>query len=208
MSKIFELCLSEKLNDYLTMSDNQFGFKAKHSTDMCIYAAKSIVKYYNHFHSPVYTCFLDGSKAFDRINYLTLFSKLIARGVPCPLVRIIMFWYRTQTICVKWGNLCSSYFSVSNGVRQGGILSPKLFSVYVDILSVALSATKTGCVINDKSVNDVFYADDLCIMSASPAGLQKLIDIGHVDLLTLLIHIAILISYYRRSTFIRLEVSL
>ena len=36
MSKIFELCLSEKLNDYLTTSDNQFGFKAKHSTDMCI----------------------------------------------------------------------------------------------------------------------------------------------------------------------------
>ena len=88
-----------------------------------------------------------------------------------------MFWYRTQTICVKWGKLCSSYFSVNNGVRQGGILSPKLFSVYADDLSVALSATKTGCVINDKSVNLVFYADDLCIMSASPAGLQKLIDI-------------------------------
>ena len=42
---------------------------------------------------------------------------------------------------------------------------------------MALSATKTGCVINNKSVNHVFYADDLCIMSASPAGLQKLIDI-------------------------------
>ena len=90
-----------------------------------------------------------------------------------------MFWYRTQTICVKWGKLCSSYFSVSNGVRQGGILSPKLFSVYVDDLSVALSAPKTGCVINDTSVNHVFYADDLCIMSASPAGLQKLIDIAY-----------------------------
>ena len=108
-------------------SDNQFGFKAKHSTDMCISAVKSVVKYYNYFHSPVYICFLDASKAFDRINHWTLFSKLIAGGVPCPLVRIIMFWYKTQTICVKWGKLCSSYFSVSNGVRQGGILFPKLF---------------------------------------------------------------------------------
>ena len=132
------------MNDYLTTSDNQFGFKAKHSTDMCIYVVESVVKYYNHFHSPVYTCFLDASKAFVRINHWTLFSKLIARGVLYPLVRIIMFWYRTQTICVKWGTLCSSYSSVSNGVRQGGILSPKLFSVYVDDLSVALSATKTG----------------------------------------------------------------
>ena len=70
MSKIFELCLSEKLNDYLTTSDNQFGFKAKHSADMCIYAVKSVVKYYNHYESPMYTCFLDASKAFDGINSL------------------------------------------------------------------------------------------------------------------------------------------
>ena len=127
MLKIFELCLSEKLNDFLTMSVNQFGFKAKHSTDMYIYAVKSVVKYYNHCYSPGYTCFLDASKAFDRINHWKLFSKLIVRGVPCPLVRIMMFRYRTQTISVKWGKLCSFYFSVSNGVRQGGILSPKLF---------------------------------------------------------------------------------
>ena len=38
ISKIFELCLSEKLNDYLITSDNQFSLKAKHLTDMCIYA--------------------------------------------------------------------------------------------------------------------------------------------------------------------------
>ena len=43
MSKTFELCLSEKLKDYLTTSDNQFGFKAKHSTDMCIYSEKLVV---------------------------------------------------------------------------------------------------------------------------------------------------------------------
>ena len=155
MSKIFELCLSEKLNDYLTTSDNQFGFKAKHSTDMCIYAMKSVVKYYNHYESPVYTCFLDASKAFDRIHHWTLFSKLIARGVPCPL---ILYWYRTQKVCVKWGKLNSSYFGVSNGLRQGGILPPKLFSVYVDELSKKLSAAKTGCIINDISIKLI----DIC----------------------------------------------
>ena len=146
---------------------------------MCIYAVKDVVKYYNHFESPVYTCFLDASKAFDRINHWTLFSKLIARGVPCPLVRIILYWYRTQKVCVKWGKLNSSYFGVSKGDRQGGILSLKLFSVYVDELSMTLSAAKTGCIIhvNDIFRNHVFYADDQCIMSASPCGLQKLIDI-------------------------------
>ena len=80
----------------------------------------------------------------------------------------------TQTICVKWGKLCSSYFGVSNGVRQGGILSPKLFSVYVDDLSLALSFATSGCIINDISVNHVFYEDDICIVFVGPSGLQRL----------------------------------
>ena len=44
----------------------------------------------------------------------------------------------------------------------------KIYIIYVDDLSVALSARKTGCVISDTSLNHVCYADDLCIMSASP----------------------------------------
>ena len=62
----------------------------------------------------------------------------------------------------------------------------KLFSDYIEDLSVALSATKTGCVISDASVNHVFYADDPCIMSASPAGLQKFID--NVQSLTIVMY--------------------
>ena len=52
-----------------------------------------------------------------------------------------------------------------------------IIEVYVDELSKKLSAAKTGCIINDISIIHVFYADDLCIMSAAPSGLQKLIDI-------------------------------
>ena len=48
MSKIFELCLSRIMDAYLFTSDNQFGFKRKHSTDLCIYTVKSIIRYYNY----------------------------------------------------------------------------------------------------------------------------------------------------------------
>ena len=69
MSKLCELCLSKLLDTFLVTSDNQFGFKRKHGTDLCIYTVKSVIKYYNYFSSPVYTCFLDASKAFDRVNH-------------------------------------------------------------------------------------------------------------------------------------------
>ena len=49
MSKIFELCLSRIMDVYLFTSDNQFGFKQKHSTDLCIYTVKSIIQYYNYY---------------------------------------------------------------------------------------------------------------------------------------------------------------
>ena len=71
----------------------------------------------------------------------------------------------------------SDYFCISKGVRQGGILSPKLFSVYIDDLSDTLIKSITGCHIYNICMNHVMYADDICLMAPSPASLQELIDI-------------------------------
>ena len=132
---------------YLSTTDNQFGFKKDHSTDHCIYSLyvlKNIMQYYRNYNSPVYTCFLDASKAFDRINHWTLLKKLLNRGVPILLVRIILYRYITQTLCIKWGTMTYCFFNVTNGVRQGGILSP-----YFHLKEVALvngSSRRRSCV--------------------------------------------------------------
>ena len=104
ISKMFELCLMKLMESYLVTRDNQFGFKKKHSTDLCIFSVKSVIKYYNLYKSPVYSCFLDASKAYDRVNHWTLFKKLLKRGISVIIVRILLFWYSTQEICIKWGN--------------------------------------------------------------------------------------------------------
>ena len=80
-------------------------------------------------------CFLDASKAYDRVNHWTLFKKLLKRSVSTIVVRMLMFWYSKQEVCIRWGTEMSSYFYISNGVRQGGILSPSLFAIYMDDLS-------------------------------------------------------------------------
>ena len=103
------MCLSRIMDVYLFTSDNQFGFKQNNSTDLCIYTVRSIIQYYNYHSSPVYTCFLDASKAFDRINHWTMFKQLILRNVPSILIRILCFWYRSQELCILWGNMRSSF---------------------------------------------------------------------------------------------------
>ena len=76
---------------YLITHDHQFGFKTRHSADMCIFTVKIIVKYYTGHNTLVYTCFIDASKAFDRVNHWTLSTKLIDNGFPLLIVRILVF---------------------------------------------------------------------------------------------------------------------
>ena len=89
--------------------------------------------------------FLDASNAFECINHWKLFQILVERKCPVYILRVLVFWYQEQMLCVKWGDSLSECFSVSNGIKQGDILSPKLFNIYVDVLSRGLTSKPVGC---------------------------------------------------------------
>ena len=62
---------------------------------------------------------------------------------------------------------------MSNAVRQGGILSPKLFNIYIDGLSNILNNLLIGGSLGGKRIDHMLYADDQCIGNLSSADLQK-----------------------------------
>ncbi len=177
VSKVLERIILDRLGVYLDTTDNQFGFKAHHSTDLCIYALKEVVDLYKRQNSTVIIGFIDASKAFDRVNHQKLFSKLRQRGIPNSILRILTYWFANQSMQIKWGNCVSDSFRVSNGVRQGSLLSPALFNVYMNELSEELSDCRTGCMLGNTTVNHYMYADDLVVFSPSSAGFQQLLNI-------------------------------
>ena len=77
ISKVFDVIIMNKHSSVFRTSDNQFGFKEKLSTNMCTFALNETISYYTKNGSQVYALFLDASKAFDRLNYVKLFNKLL-----------------------------------------------------------------------------------------------------------------------------------
>ena len=103
------------------------------------------------------------------VNHAKLLCKLMARGVPGYVIRILIYNIgivikRCQSLS-QMGDTLSDHFTVSNGVRQGGILSPYLFNVYMDNLSDKLNSWDTGCVNGSTVMNHFMYSDDLVVFS-------------------------------------------
>ena len=177
LAKILDLVILNQQAEKLKTSDLQFGFKEKSSTTMCTFMAQETIEYYTNKGSNVHALLLDASKAFDRVDYIKLFNKLLDRGM-CPLtVRLLLNMYTKQKLQVKWNNSISSKFGVTNGVRQGGVLSPLLFTVYIDELLEKLKRKGIGCHLGLHFVGALGYADDIILLCPSVAGLKIMIKI-------------------------------
>ena len=95
---------SDTPGTYLWTADSQFGFKQAYGTEMAIFALKQIVEIYCNQDTPVYMCFLDAKKPFDRVNHWTLAKELLDGNVLLHIVKLFIFWYREQKYVVRCSN--------------------------------------------------------------------------------------------------------
>ena len=174
--KILDWVIFNLFEVNLKPADLQFGFQKKNSTTMCSWTVIETINYFNNRNSPVFSCFLDLSKAFDLVDFAKLFNKL-KNKIGKVFIRLLAFIYVFQTCCVDWAGTKSNSFKVSNGIRQGAVLSPTLFSIYINDLFEVLSASGFGCYINNLFYGLIGYADDLVILSPDLQGLQNMLNI-------------------------------
>ena len=95
--------------------------------------------------STVNMCAVDLAKTFDNMNRFALFIKLMNRNCPIGLVNLLDCWYSKSLTCVKWSTALSYYVKLTAGVRQGGVLSPVLFTVFINDALISLQKSKLGC---------------------------------------------------------------
>ena len=175
--KLFDKIILKKYSSVFITTDQQFGFKKEHSTTQCNFVVNEVINYFNNKGTSVKVVMLDASKAFDRVHYVKLFRLLLKRNL-CPLIlRCILNMYVRQRICVKWGDYIADTVSISNGVKQGGVLSPVLFTVYFDVLLIRLKKSMMGCHIGNVFCGALSYADDIILLAPTLASLKYMLSI-------------------------------
>ena len=175
--KVFEYVVLILWGDHLDTDSLQFGFKAGVSTSQCTWLVNEVTTYFMRRGTALNACLLDCSKAFDKVRFDKLFSKLLGKGLPPVVVRVLVSIYEEQTGWVKLADMRSTPFQITNGTRQGSVISPVLFSVYLDDLLAELRKLQLGCHIGGYWLGGCGYADDLILLAPSRDVLQRMLEV-------------------------------
>ena len=180
--------MNRRLLDYVRdkniLSENQLGFVSGNRTsDAHIILYNIIQKYCQIENRRIYSCFVDFSKAFDNISRNRLFEKLRKYGITGNFYNVIKNMYFNDQTQINVGEYLTETIYPNQGVKQGCILSPLLFNIYLADLAQRLEvAQQHGPKIGGKLINNIIWADDLVILSETETGLNDMLK--ELDLFT------------------------
>jgi len=122
-------------------------------------------------------CFVDFKKAFDSIFYDKLWVTMMDMEYHLHLIDLLVKLYRKQLAKIKVAGTLLEWFSVKKGVRQGCVLSLYLFNILVEIvMKETLDGFQGGLQIGGRMVTNLWYGDDIILLTTLEAELQKLVD--------------------------------
>ena len=168
-NRLTEFCLSNGL-----LSPSELGFvQGNRTSDPRIILHNLVRKYCHKRKKKLYGCFVDFSKAFDCVPRDILMTKLQDRGINGRVLGIIKTLYMEDTASVKIGDRFSKPFKTNKGVRQGCVLSPLLFILFLSDLQAKLDSSKDNVKLDkDTEISCLMWADDILILSETEEGLQ------------------------------------
>ena len=155
------------------IGENQAGFRKGYSTVDNIFVLTSVAKEYIRNGKKLYAFFVDFKAAFDTIQINAIIYKLRNMGLSTKMVNMINNLYINNSATVWDGKNTSRWFKVNTGLRQGCVLSPLMFALFMEDLNDSLP---NGIKIDNVSLKALMYADDIVLLADTAEALQNMID--------------------------------
>ena len=157
------------------ISEEQYGFMEDRGTRNAIFMMRSIADRAIEMQRDLYICFIDYTKAFDKIRHKNLMQILNNLDLDGKDLRLIQDLYWRQQAAIRLDNDLSKYVEIKRGVRQGCVLSPDLFSLYSEMIMREVK-DMDGIKVNGENITNVRYADDTALIADSEKKLQDIVD--------------------------------
>ena len=199
--KIIARCLGEYCERVGILPEEQSGFRPNRSTTDIMFVVRRLQELARKKQIPLYACFIDLTKAYNSIDR-TLLRTILARfGMPQKMISVIRQFHDGMRACVRLdARVCSGWFAVEQGLRQGCMLTPLLFNIFAAVINVASARLKVDKGIMNPLVHlrkkrgaggrgeasvgksvlgtplwGMLYADVVGFVSQSPEQLRKII---------------------------------
>jgi len=184
LAKVFAMILESRLNQWAETNDlrakGHAGFRKDFRTTNNLFILCTLIKQARFQKKKLYTCCVDFKKAFDIVPRDLLWQVLEGLGNSGRILECLRSMYRQDQACLHHPEegLTPTFFCCI-GVKQRCLLSPLLFGLFIDGLEKRLNALEgdTPPMLGQLAVRLLLYADDLALISHTPAGLQKQLDV-------------------------------
>ena len=179
--KLYTSLLNHRISTYCESNgllvDEQNGFRAGRSCQDHIYVLSSIIRNRKSEDKDTFCAFVDFKKAFDWVpRDLLLYKLSTSFHIHGRLFNTLSTIYESSTAQIRLNGTLSDPFNVSSGVKQGDIISPVLFSMYLNDLATGIKELNCGIEIDAIKLAILLYADDIVLIAPNEVSLQKMID--------------------------------
>jgi hypothetical protein len=189
--KILEMCMADSLQEHSPAIDvAQGGFRSRRSPLDQAMVLHDLIGIYRRQHRayPV-VCFLDIKAAYDTVDRRVVWQSLARTGTPAGYLGLLAHLFEDVHVSVSIDNHSSTAFTPATGVLQGSVLSPQLYSIYINTLPELLRQVATASVSPTAAyvlpsgspsrvyINSLLFADDVALIG-SPADVQSMLDLA------------------------------
>ena len=144
------------------IAEEQAGFRAGRSTTEQIFNLRILREKYLQHQQDLYHVFIDFKKAFDRVWHAALWATMKRCNISTNLIQVIKNLYNKATSAVLLNNIIGDWFRATVAVRQGCLLSPTLFSIFLEKIMTDVLEDHEGTVsIGGRTIENLRFADDI-----------------------------------------------